>query len=79
MTEDQLRTINSFIASSRVAIKAHKDEYRDAASLRVMNYTVGRMEGAYCMLGNRCADANIHATVRQVHADFEAASLLTLR
>jgi hypothetical protein len=78
MTEDQIRTIQSFIKGTRAAIKAH-EEYRDASSLRVLMYSAGRLEGAYCMLGNRCSEAHVHATVQEVFKEYEAASALTLK
>jgi hypothetical protein len=78
MTEDQIRTIQSFIKGTRAAIKAH-EEYRDASSLRVLMYVAGRLEGAYSMLGNRCSYAHVHATVQEVYKEYEAASALTLK
>lgn len=76
MTEDQIRTIKSFIKGTREAINAHM-QYRDNSSLRVLMYSAGRLEGAYCMLGNRCSDSDIHANVHEVYKDYEAAMALT--
>lgn len=78
MTEDQIRTLQSFIKGTRAAIKAH-EEYRDKSSLRVLMYSAGRLEGAYCMLGNRCSDAFLHATVQDVYKEYETALALTLK
>ena len=77
MTQNQITTIQSFIAAGNRAIEFHLKTL-DRGSQRQLEFTVGRALGAYSMLGDTCPDAHIHARMQALMSDYEASTLLTL-
>ena len=78
MTQQQILQLQQFLRLAQNDIKSYRVN-RDHAAHRVMHYSVGRVMGAYSMLGDTCKDSDVHARVQTLMDDFTDVSLLTPR
>jgi hypothetical protein len=74
LKQNQIITIQTFIAKAFESVKAHKCN-NSVTSRRLVEFNVGKALGAYSMIGEDCYDAHIHVRMQSLMDEYVGCSL----